>query len=76
MSEIKLNWPMNLPPEWMPVIKQHAEKHARSKIEGIIGLAEMSGLTIEVAGANPTDLSIRVQGPPWLLNKIRGGFTD
>ena len=76
MDEINLNWPMDLPAEWMPVIKQRVEKSARSQIESVVGPSEMGTLLIEATGSSPADLKLRVQGPPWLLQKIAGGLTS
>ena len=75
MDELNLRWPMDLPPEWIPAVKQHAENYARSKIEAIVGASEMANLKIRVIGASASDLNLRLQGPPWLLRKISHGWS-
>jgi hypothetical protein len=70
MDEINLQWPGDLPPEWMPVIRQHAEAFARRKLEAALTPDEICGLTIAVTGATPADMNLRVQGPPKLLRRV------
>jgi hypothetical protein len=76
MAEIILSWPMDLPQEWMPVIRQHAEKYARSKIQEMLSQEELGGLIIEVIGSSPSAMNLHVQGPPLVLRRIKRAFTS